>query len=162
MVVVGLLLPLLALVSSSRLLGIDRAFRPSRRLDLVEGIPMFGPLSLAAKERLAQALVPVPVGPGVTVLEEGNAGDRFYIVDDGRFSVERAGDRVADIGPGGYFGEIALVYDVPRTASVKAETSSMLYALGRRAFLTAISGNPDATAAAHRISEERAPVGGDD
>ena len=62
---------------------------------------------------------------------------------------------IAGAERGDYFGEVALVRDVPRTATVRAVVSSKLYALGRQAFVAAIAGHPAATAAALRVATER-------
>ncbi len=155
LVVVGLVLPALALVFGRRLSQIDKTAQPTEGLELIDGIPMFAPLSLAMKERVAASLLPVPVRAGETVIHAGEPGNRFYMVGAGQFGIERAGVQLATAGPGDYFGEIALLQDVPRTASVTAVVDSMLYALGRDAFLTAVTGHPDAVARARQIAVQR-------
>jgi MFS family permease len=157
LLLVGVFLPVLALASSRSLYRSDAALRPVEGLELVEIIPMFAPLSLVVKERLAASLVPVPVAASETVIRTGEPGDRFYIVKAGQFVIERGGARVANAETGDYFGEVALVQGVPRTASVRAECDSTLYALGREAFVAAIMGHPSAMAEAHRIAAEREP-----
>jgi MFS family permease len=157
LLLVGLILPVLALASSRFLSRADAALRPVEGLELVDAIPMFDPLSLVVKERLAAALVPVPVTAKETIIRAGEPGDRFYIVQAGNFVIERRGTPVASAKRGDYFGEVALVQDVPRTASVRAECDSTLYALGREAFVTAITGHPTAIAEARRIAAERGP-----
>ncbi len=154
---VGLILPVLALATSRFFSRADAALRPVEGLELVGGVPMFAPLSLVVKERVAAALVPVPVAAGKTVIRTGEPGDRFYIVKTGQFVIERGGVPVASAGRGDYFGEVALVKGVARTASVRADGDSSLYALGREAFVDAISGHPTAIAEAHRIAAERGP-----
>ncbi|HXW81479.1 MAG TPA: cyclic nucleotide-binding domain-containing protein, partial [Acidimicrobiales bacterium] len=155
LVIVGLILPVLALLSSRPLSRMDAARQPLEALDLVEAIPMFGPLSLAVKERVASSLTTVSVGEGETVIRAGEPGDRFYIVQSGRLVIERDGEMVAGAERGDYFGEVALVRNVPRTATVRAVVGSELYALGRQAFVAAIAGHPAATAAALRVAGER-------
>jgi MFS family permease len=160
LVVVGLVLPVLALVFGRRLSDIDKNVRPTERLKLIEGVPMFAPLSLAMKERVAASLLPVHVRAGETVVRAGELGDRFYIVSAGQLGIERAGVHLLDVGPGDYFGEIALLQDVPRTASVTAVVGSVLYALGRDAFLVAVTGHPAAVALARQVVTERQPEDG--
>ena len=152
--VVGSLLPVLALVTYSRLAEIDHAAAPAPELDLIERVPMFAPLSIAAKERVAANLVPLSVQAGELVIRAGELGDRFYIVGDGELDIFAEGlHRTAQQAD--YFGEIALLRDVPRTATVKATVDSQLYALQRDNFLEAVTGVGAAHAAGHAVAEER-------
>ena len=155
LVIVGVILPALALAFSRRLRRVDAMLRPTEGLDLVEAVPMFGPLSVAVKERLASSLTALCVAAGETIIRVGEPGDRFYIVRAGRLVIERDGIQVAQAERGDYFGEVALVQDVPRNATVRAVVRSELYALGRQAFVTAIVGHPAAAAAAQRVAAER-------
>ena len=151
---VGAILPLLSLASYRRLLEIDAAVPPAPQLALVDQVPMFTPLSLSAKERIASLLVPTPAQPGDVVIRAGDVGDRFYIVEAGTLAVE-AGEARSQIGPGGFFGEIALLRDVPRTATVRAITESQLYTLQREDFLAAVTGHPAARSEAHAVASAR-------
>jgi MFS family permease len=151
---VGAILPVLSLASYRRLLEIDAAVPPAPQLALVEGVPMFAPLSLAAKERIASLLVPTSADPGEVVIRAGDVGDRFYIVGHGALEVETA-ERRSAIGEGGFFGEIALLRDVPRTATVRAVAESQLYALHRHDFLAAVTGHSAARAEAYAVASAR-------
>jgi MFS family permease len=152
--VVGSILPVLTLVTYSRLAEIDHAAAPAPELDLIERVPIFAPLSIAAKERVAANLVPLSVQAGELVIRAGEVGDRFYIVGDGELDIFAEGlHRTAQQAD--YFGEIALLRDVPRTATVKATVDSQLYALQRDNFLEAVSGVGAAHAAGHAIADER-------
>ena len=93
--VVGAILPLLTLATYRRLTEIDRAVVPGPELGLIERVPMFAPLSLAAKERIARNLVPVTVTPGELVIRAGDIGDRFYLVGDGELDIDVDGLHVA-------------------------------------------------------------------
>jgi CRP-like cAMP-binding protein len=115
---------------------------------------MFAPLSVAAKERVAANLVPLSVQAGELVIRAGEVGDRFYIVGVGELDIFAEGlHRTAKQAD--YFGEIALLRDVPRTATVKATVDSQLYALQRDDFLEAVTGVEAAHAAGHAVAEER-------
>jgi hypothetical protein len=151
---VGVILPLLALVSYHRLVEIDTTAVPTLGLDLIDRVPMFAPFSIAMKERVAAALFPVSVPAGEVVIREGDAGDRFYIVSDGAFGIDAGGVRVA-AGDGDYFGEIALLRDAPRSATVTATADAHLYALQREQFLAAVTGHSAAHAAGQRVAEAR-------
>jgi MFS family permease len=153
-VVVGMILPLLTIATYRRLVEIDRAVAPAAELELINRVPIFAPLSIAMKERVAANLVPLSVSAGELVIRAGDAGDRFYIVAGGELDID-AGGLHAAAREGDYFGEIALLRDVPRTASVKAVADSRLYALRRDDFLAAVTGHSAAHAAGQEIAEAR-------
>ena len=153
--VVGSILPLLALATYRRLVQIDKGIAAATaELEFIDQVPMFAPLSVAAKERLAANLEPVSVPAGEVVIRAGDAGDRFYIVDRGELDIDAGGLHViaqhAD-----YFGEIALLRDVPRTATVTAAVDSELYALQRDDFLAAVTGHSAAHAAGKEVARAR-------
>jgi MFS family permease len=127
-VAVGSLLPLLTLVTYRRLAAIDRAVVPAPGLELLEQVPIFAPLSVAAKGRLAANLVPVSVDAGEIVIRAGEVGDRFYIVGDGELGIAAEGLRKT-AHRADHFGEIALLRDVPRTATVTAASELKCYGL---------------------------------
>ena len=157
-VVVGLILPLLTLATYRRLAAIDLAVAPSTELDLIGEVPMFSPLSLAAKESLAASLAPVSAAPGQCVIRAGEIGDEFYVVADGELEIDAGGTQTT-AAAGDYFGEIALLRDVPRTATVKARTQSLLFALPRSAFLAALTAHAEAYASGQEIADSRLTTG---
>ena len=153
-VLVGLLLPVLTLAGYRRMRALDAVAAPTRQQLLVDGVPIFAPLSLAAKERLAAKLLPLDVPAGTAIVRAGEVGDRFYIVDSGSVGIELVGSE-KQAGAGDYFGEIALLRDVPRTATVTAATATRLYALERADFLAAVTGHALAESAAQDIVGRR-------
>jgi MFS family permease len=157
-VLVGLLLPVLTIAGFRRMRALDDVAAPSRQQLLVDEVPMFVPLSLAAKERLATKLLPLDVPAGETIVRAGDVGDRFYIVDSGTVRIGLGQDE-KESGPGDYFGEIALLRDVPRTATVTAATATRLYALERADFLAAVTGHALAEAAAEDVVDARFAAG---
>jgi MFS family permease len=148
--VVGAILPLLTLATYGRLRRIDRKTVPLLELALIERVPMFAPLSIAAKEGIARRLIPVTVAAGESVIRTGEVGDRFYIVGGGELDVDAAGRRTS-LRESDSFGEIALLRDVPRTATVTAIVESHLYALQREDFLAAVTGHSGARAAGDAV-----------
>ena len=153
-VVVGMILPFLTLATYRRLVEIDRAVAPAPELELINRVPMFAPLSITVKERLAAALLPVSVTAGELVIRAGDVGDRFYIVAGGELEID-AGGLYAVAREGDYFGEVALLRDVPRTANVTASVDSQLYAVQRAAFVEAVTGHSVARAAGHEVAAAR-------
>jgi MFS family permease len=142
-VAAGVLLPVVGLLGWSRMRRLDAvATVPGPTLDLLRGIPMFAVLPQPQLEQLALAVEPLPpVAAGTTVIAQGEPGDRYYVVVRGTVEVARDGQAIATLGPGEGFGEIALLRDVPRTASVRAVDELELVALAREPFLLAITGS---------------------
>jgi MFS family permease len=150
LVATGLLLPALALLGSAQLRSIDRRSAAPAELQLLQGVPILAPLPLATLELLAGSLREVRHPAGAVVIREGEAGDRFYVIGEGE--VEVAGRR---FGRGEGFGEIALLRDVPRTATVTATSDVTLYALERDEFIAAVTGHEPARAAADAVIAAR-------
>jgi len=126
----------------------DAAVARPREVAMLRSIPMFAPLGALAIDRLATAMVPVHAHPGSAVIRQGDPGDHFYIITDGRVAVSIDGQRVREEGPGESFGEIALLRSVPRTATVEALEATELISLDRTTFLEAVTGQPASAEAA--------------
>ena len=155
-VIAGAAAPLLMLAAWPQLAPADRdATVPVRELEILRGVEMFGLLPEPVLERLARNVSPVSVPQGTRIINEGDRGDLFYVIDEGRVRVSVAEIEVATDGPGGYFGEIALLRDVPRQASVDAMTDVRLFALERTHFLDAMTGSMSASSAADREIDRR-------
>jgi MFS family permease len=155
LILTGLLLPILATLLRSRLTQLDAVPVPERELELLRGIELFAPLPQPTLESLAHALVPVRLKPGEEIFRQGDLGDRFYIVAEGEVEIV-ADDRVVAVtGPGGYFGEIALLRDVPRTATVRAKGEVELLALDRDDFIAAVTGHAASAEAADSVIATR-------
>jgi hypothetical protein len=154
LVATGLFLPALVLLVGRRLLHIDaQAAAPERsRIELLQGMSLFAPLPTLTLEQLALRLEPVEFRAGGVLIREGDAGDSFYAIGSGAVDVTTGGRFVATVGPGDYVGEIALLRDVRRTATVTARSPVRGFAHDRAHFLAALSGSTDAT----RIADETA------
>jgi MFS family permease len=156
LLVTGALLPVLAALTWTRLVAIDAAAAvPERQLELLRSSPIFAPLPPVTLEALALQLEPRRLDAGDVVFAQGDAGDEYYLVDSGRLIVAVDGTTVAELGPGESFGEIALLRDVPRTATVTAVTEVTLYALEREHFLAAVTGHAHSRAAAESLMAGR-------
>lgn len=150
LVATGALLPALAVLAARRLRSIDGRTAAPAELQLLQGVPTLAPLPVATLELLAGALTEVRLPAGAVVIREGESGDRFYVVDEGEVEIE--GKR---FGHGEGFGEIALLRDVPRTATVTAATDVKLWALERDEFIAAVTGHEPASAAADAVIAAR-------
>ena len=129
-----------ATVLAARALAVvdARARPPEAELAALRSVPMFRGQPPLPLERLALELERVTFAPGEAVVVMGEAGDRFYMIEEGTVHVTAPGVDVR-LGPGEWFGEIALLRDVPRTATVRAVSDVRLFALERDDFLAAVS-----------------------
>jgi MFS family permease len=150
LVATGVLLPVFAAVAWRRLRSIDRlAAAPEREVALLRGIPIFAPLPAVTLEQLALTLEPVRLPAGADVFRQGERGDRFYVVADGEVEISVDGAVTSTVGPGGSFGEVALLRDLPRTAAVRTTRDSELLALDRDVFIAAVTGHAASVEAAN-------------
>jgi MFS family permease len=154
--VAGLVLPAALLVTSPALRQMDAAAEVHlAEVAILRSIPIFAPLSALALERLAASLVPMRAPSGTIVIREGETGDRYYVLASGRVEVLVGGRPVRQLSKGEGFGEIALLREVPRTATVRAIEDVEILTLGRDPFLEAVTGHPQSTAAAEAVISQR-------
>jgi MFS family permease len=154
LVMLGLLSPVAVSLCWLRLRALDdRMVRRDDELEALRGVALFDVLPLPALEDVARQLDHVIVPAGATVFSQGEEGDRFYVVMDGEAEVIGDGRRVAGLGPGDSFGEIALLRRVPRTATVRAVTPLRLESLRCDRFLAVLT-RTRGDAAAHARADE--------
>ena len=151
----GGFLAVVAVIFAPTLLRADR-IDPAilRDVAIVRAVPMFMPLSAPVIERLAAYADRSTAAAGIAIIREGELGDRFYIVVDGRVRVTTQGRDARELGAGASFGEIALLRDVPRTATVEALEPTELLAIRREPFLEALTGQARSRAVAADVVEE--------
>jgi CRP/FNR family transcriptional regulator, cyclic AMP receptor protein len=101
----------------------------SEAVDLIAGVPLFQGLEKKELEDVARTVHERTFNPGDTVAQEGQGGVGFFVIKDGEAKVTIAGDEVRRLGPGDYFGEIALITEGARTATVTAESELRCYGL---------------------------------
>jgi hypothetical protein len=157
LIATGAVLPALAAVFGSKVVRIDaEAVVPdAEELRILASVPIFAPLPGGSLEHVAGRLVPLRVDPGTVIVREGDSGDRVYIVAEGELEVMQGGAVISELTHGGYFGEIALLRDVARTATVTARTHAVLYALDRDDFLATVTGHPQSAEAAETVMAAR-------
>ena len=156
LIVTGAVLPAVTLPVFGLLAHIDRTLTvPTAELRRLRAIEMFAPLPAPTLEALAASLTRVQVPAGEIVFRQGDHGDRFYIVDSGEIEIEVDGREANVLGAGDHFGEIALLRDIPRTATARARKETELYALDRDAFLGAVTGHAGSSEAAETVVAAR-------
>jgi hypothetical protein len=157
LILAGCFVPVMVAVLWPKLLRIDtEAAAPATdRLDLLRSTPIFAPLPGGSLESLARSLVPVEFARGEVIIREGDEGDRFYLVSEGRVDISAKGAPVNTVGPGDPLGEIALLKDIPRTATCTALTAVKLFSLTREDFLTAVGSHTGSQQAAEATVASR-------
>lgn len=153
----GVVVAGLALLRVRSVWEVDAAANvPVVELALLRRLRIFSPLPATSLEALARALVVTEHEAGAVIVETGEEGDRYYAIADGEVEVARDGQRVARLGRGEGFGEVALLHDIPRTATVRAITRVTLFALDREPFTIALTGHESTASMAQAIAAERA------
>ena len=158
LIVTGSVLPILVLLTFAQLRRIDEgAGVDDEIIDALRSVPFLAPLPLATLEFLGGRVAPVQLAAGTTLFRRGDDGDRFYIVTSGAIEIALAEGAKREDAPT-YVGEIALLQDVPRTATVKAETACELWALERDDFLAAVTGHAGSSGIAQDVVTARLGV----
>jgi len=121
-------------------------------------VPLFRACSSKARSTVARRAKERRVGAGEVVINEGETGNEFFVIMDGQAQVRRGGKKVATLGPGQFFGDLAVLDKAPRNATVTAETPMALLVLGQREFSALIEEVPGfahklLAGLAHRLRE---------
>jgi CRP-like cAMP-binding protein len=106
-----------------------------KHLDVLKRVPLFQGLSRRELANIFAAGRELEFPAGATVIQEGSVASDFYLVLDGTGAVSIKGRRIRPFGPGDFFGEIAILDDSRRTATVVAKTRTWVFRLDRKAFL---------------------------
>jgi hypothetical protein len=156
LVITGLVLPVVAVLVIPSLRRVDeRGVADPQRVSLLLADPLFNPLSLATIEYLASRLQPFEAADGTWIIRQGERGDEYYLPETGSFEIVQDGRLVGSPRPGLGVGEIALLRDVPRTASVRAVGTVRGFVLDRASFLEAVTGHPQGRVLADERVRER-------
>src|SRR6478735_1803629 len=153
--ILALVVGIPALAFIPRCLRLDGTLRAPEGTALLRGISIFSPLSPVKIESLAGSLTTETATAGTAIVREGDVSDRFLVIVSGRVEVTQDGEHVRFEGPGEFFGEIGLLRDVPRTATVTAIEDTTLYSLAREDFLDAVRGVDESLAAADDVVMRR-------
>lgn len=106
------------------------------------GIPIFSECSKKELKAISKLVTSVPIVAGKVLVREGDPGREFMIIAEGRATVKRNGRKIATLGPGDFFGELAVLAGVPRTATVTAETDMVVEAMNRQEFSSLLDESP--------------------
>lgn len=156
LIVTGGILPAAAILTLPLLRQVDEGGPASaHRIELLRTDPLFAPLSLATIEHLASCLAPVSYEDGAWLMREGEPGREYLVIDTGEVQVSQGGRVLRTLGHGNGVGEIALLHDVPRTASVQALGPVAAFRLAREAFLEAVTGHASSLASAAERAQQR-------
>jgi hypothetical protein len=163
--VLGLVAPTLVVLAWRGLRAIDASIaHRDEEISVLSKVGMFRPLPMPAIDALAIHVAHADVAAGQAVFHQGEDGDRFYVIRDGKAEVLGDGRLIGTMGPGDGFGEIALLHDTVRTTTVRACTPLHLYTLERRHFLFAINGYQSSAREAAALVDDRLgrfrPAGG--
>ena len=152
----GTIVPVALIVRLRPLLRVDSATAvPVVVITLLRSLPIFRALPVPAIEGIAHTATPLEVDEGTSVVTQGEPGDRYYAIADGSVDVQIDGATVRELKRGEGFGEIALLHDVPRTATVVATTPVSLVAVDREPFLVAVTGHGQTRERADTVAAER-------
>jgi MFS family permease len=160
LVATGAFLPVLLVPLWPSLRRIDAEAKVAvEPLELLRRIEIFAHLPEPVLERLASGATAVSTTADQVVVSRGEIGRHFYVIAAGRAAVDLDDGMTRELEPGDFFGEIALLRDVPRTATVRALEPLQLYAVERDAFLAAVTGHAPTLAAAENVVSSRLPTG---
>jgi hypothetical protein len=156
----GTLLPVLAIVSRRALHRVDAGARvPEEQLAAIRSVPFLDVLPLQRKEALAAALERLDLPPGHTLFHRGDRGDRLYLLAEGTVEVDLEDGTKTEQAPA-FVGELALLRNAARSATVRTGTAATLWTLDGEAFVAAVSGHERSRSGADAVVASRGVVYG--
>ncbi len=155
LLLIGIGMGLVVLGVARPLRRLDRGEHRPANLDVWSQVDILAPLPPATVEALADEAVPQRYAAGEVVVRQGDVSDLFFVIVSGSVQATVDGRVVRELGPGDYFGEIGLLHDVPRTATVTATSDTLVEGVDRSGFLTAVQGHRGANRAAERVVRTR-------
>ena len=105
-----------------------------QKVDLIASVSLFKGLGRRELDEIAQLLDEVAVPAGKVLMRQGEPGSEMFIIASGRFRIERNGQVLREVGPGTSIGDISLIAEGPRTATVTATEASVILLAGHREF----------------------------
>ena len=152
----AVVLPLVGLAIVRPVKGwVAGAHVPERAFGLIRDLPLFAPLPIATLENLSLGLTERSYGTGERIVTQGEAGDSFYVIAAGEVELTADGVLLGRERTGEFFGEIALLRDVPRTATVTADGPVTTLVIEREHFLAGVGAHPRSATAAETVTRDR-------
>jgi MFS family permease len=156
MFALGLIAPAVTVLAWRRLQKIDAMIeRRDAEIAILHHVPMFRPLPMPAIDGMALHVEEVQFEAGQVICSQGDAADRFYLIEDGAAEVIGDGRRICTLDPGDSFGEIALLGESPRTATVRARTPLRMYAVDGDPFRSIVNAFPSSQREADALVVDR-------
>ena len=121
----------------------------------LKDVPFFSSLSEQDLAAVVQQTDEIRVVAGTVLAREGDLGDEFFVIESGTAEVKRNGEHIADLGPGDFFGEMALLGEERRTATVTASSPMQVIVMTRADFRALDKSMPEVHATVARAIEER-------
>jgi CRP-like cAMP-binding protein len=118
------------------------ALRRDAKIELLKRVPLFNGCSKSELRELAKSADELDIREGTVLTREGRQGREFFVLVDGTARVTKAGKKVADLGAGDWFGEIALITNSPRTATVTATSPGDILVITDRRFRSVVETMP--------------------
>jgi CRP-like cAMP-binding protein len=137
-------------------------FSHDTKVDSLRRAPLFADLSKDELQQLARVTEDLEVGEGKVLCREGEPAQEFFVIIEGDVEVTRQGRRLSTLSDGDFFGEIALLEDIPRTATVTATKPLRFFVLTRQAFWGMVDRNPEVERKVLRALAKRVLVTADD
>jgi CRP-like cAMP-binding protein len=129
------------------------------KIDLIKGVPLFSSASKQELAEIASLADEIDLPEGKVLIREGDSGREFFVLIEGTADVERAGKKVASIGPGDFFGEIALISKTPRNATITTTSPVRALVITDRAFRQLLDHSPQiAVGVLSALAERLAPT----
>ena len=129
------------------------------KIDLIKRVPLFGSASKQELEEIASIADEIDLPAGRALITEGDTGREFFVLVEGTADVERGGKKVAALGPGDFFGEIALIAKTPRNATITTTSPARALVITDRAFRQLLDHSPQiAVGVLTALAERLAPT----
>jgi CRP/FNR family cyclic AMP-dependent transcriptional regulator len=131
--------------------------RKNRKIDLIRSVPLFSGCSKKELERISMIADEIDFRSGKTLIKEGAPGREFFVLAEGTAEISRKGKRIDTAGPGEFFGEMALLTDQPRNATVTTTSAVDALVITASSFRTLVESNPLIALKVMRAVADRLP-----